>query len=185
MSAYANSVQKPERFDMYVRKFRSICSMHGVQVGSRTDLPGFMQKLMGDRHLAMDFWAFTGKLSNREGGELSDDQMVALVLEGVVGDEVAQQDDEQQRKIVDNLRAMLAGVDVQGHEQIQIDLAPFPRNEADPRPMFASETVDNDVDQPVTSPSALSPQLDEALLRLEETTHRRYRQKNKQAGASS
>ena len=61
MSAIANTVPKPDGFDRYVRKFRSICAMHGVQVGSGTELSGFLQKLLEDRHLAMDFWAFIGQ----------------------------------------------------------------------------------------------------------------------------
>ena len=48
MSAIANSVPKPEGFDRYVRKFRSLCAMHGVQIGSRTELSGFLQKLLED-----------------------------------------------------------------------------------------------------------------------------------------
>src|ERR1700692_2931396 len=110
MSAYANSLQKPESFDRYVRKFRSICMMHGVQMGTPTELPGFMRKLVEDRHLAMDFWAFVGKLSDREGGELSDDQMLGVVVEGITEGEISEEDGGQMRT-VDDLRAMLAGVD--------------------------------------------------------------------------
>src|SRR5258708_683507 len=135
MSAFANSLHKPERYDLSVRKFRSICAMHDVQVGSRADLPGFMQKLMDDRHLAMDFWAFVSKLSSREGGEFSDDQVLALVTEGVAG-ELSEEDDDSKR-VLDHLRAMLAGVDVQSPAQIQVELAPFPRSE--PRPRYSPE----------------------------------------------
>ena len=130
MSAFANSVQKPERFDMYVRKFRSICMMHGIQVGSRRELPAFLRKLVEDRHLAMDFWAFIGKLSNREGGELSDDQVLGVVVEGVTDAEISEADGGAKRT-VDDLRAMLAGVDIQGPGQSQVEMAPFPRREAD------------------------------------------------------
>jgi len=128
MSAYANSLQKPEGFDRYVRKFRSICMMHGVQIGSRTGLSAFVRKLLEDRHLAMDFWAFIGKLSNREGGELSDDQMLGVVVEGITDSEISEQDGGQKRT-VDNLRALLAGVDIQSPEQNQVEMAPFPRDE--------------------------------------------------------
>ncbi len=129
MSAYANSVQKPERFDMYVRKFRSICMMHGVPVGSRKELPAFLRKLIEDRHLAMDFWAFVGKLSDREGGELSDNQMLGVIVEGITDCDISEQDGGV-RRIVDDLRAMLAGVDIQGPEPRQVEMAPFPRSEA-------------------------------------------------------
>ncbi len=129
MSAYANSLQKPERFDMYVRKFRSICMMHGVKMGSRVELPAFLRKLVEDRHLAMDFWAFIGKLSNREGGELSDDQMIGVVVEGIADGEISEADGGAKRT-VDDLRAMLAGVDIQDLRPSQVEMAPFPRSEA-------------------------------------------------------
>jgi TonB family protein len=185
MSAFANSLHKPERYDLSVRKFRSICAMHDVQVGSRTDLPGFMQKLMDDRHLAMDFWAFVGKLSSREGGEFSDDQVLAVVTEGVAGAELSDEDDDSKR-VLENLRAMLAGVDVQSPAQTQVELAPFPRSETRPRysheerKIHAVETSLKEPDSPAVSETLdegashkakLPPpvQLDEALLRLELT----------------
>jgi TonB family protein len=127
MSAFANSVQKPERFDLYVRKFRSICMMHGIQVGSRKELPDFLRKLVDDRHLAMDFWAFVSKLSDREGGELSDDQVLGVVVEGLTDAEISEVDGGAKRT-VDGLRAMLSGVDIQSPEQIQVEMAPFPRS---------------------------------------------------------
>ena len=116
MSAIANTVPKPEGFDRYVRKFRSICAMHGVQIGSRTELSGFLQRLLEDRHLAMDFWAFIGKLSNREGGQLSDDQMIGVVVEGITESDLLLERNGQE-PTVDDLRAMLAGVDIQGAGQ--------------------------------------------------------------------
>ena len=130
MSAYANSVQKPERYDVYVRKFRSICMMHGVSIGSRKELPVFLRKLIDDRHLAMDFWGFVGKLSDREGGVLSDDQMLGLIVEGITDSDISEQDGGAQRTIGD-LRAMLAGVDIQGPEHRQVEMAPFPKSESD------------------------------------------------------
>jgi TonB family protein len=128
MSAFANSVQKPERFDLYVRKFRSICMMHGIQVGSRKELPDFLRKLVDDRHLAMDFWAFVSKLSDREGGELSDDQVLGVVVEGLTDAEISEVDGGAKRT-VEGLRAMLAGVDIQNPEQTQVEMAPFPRSD--------------------------------------------------------
>src|SRR5260370_10459884 len=126
MSAYANSLQKPERFDKYVRKFRAICMMHGVKIGSRMELPAFLRKLVEDRHLSMDFWAFISKLSNREGGELSDDQMLGVVVEGITEGEISEEDGGAKRT-VDDLRAMLAGGDIQVPE---VQITPFPRSEA-------------------------------------------------------
>jgi TonB family protein len=161
--------------------------MHGVQTGSRTDLPEFMQKLLDNRHLAMDFWAFVAKLSSREGGEFSDDQVLAVVAEGVADGELSEDDDDAKRAI-DNLRAMLAGVDIQNPGQSQVEPAPFPRSE--PRPRFSHEehrihTVESSFPEPdsraafgsdaadeeTVRKTKLPPpvQLDEALLRLELT----------------
>jgi len=183
MSALANSLHKPERFDAYVRRFHAICAMHGIQVGSRGDLCGFMQRLMEDRHLSMDFWSFVGKLSGREGGELSDDQMLAVIVEGVTGG----QSSEEDVRVVGDLRAMLAGVDIQGPGKGQVELAPFPpRSETGPpqvdgelrprvvelplkarfsRAAFSPE-VNGETDHATASPTTLPPQLDETLVRL-------------------
>ncbi len=180
MSAYANSVQKAESFNKYVKKFRSLCSMHGVQVGSRSELPDFMRKLMEDRHLAMDFWAFIGKLSDREGGELSDDEVLNVVVEGITDTEISQVDGGQKRT-VDDLRAMLAGVDIHATEQSSVEMAPFPRSEAGSdqgdqslwtessgaHSPFTHGQVDGDADRSLILPATPPPQLDEALLRLE------------------
>jgi TonB family protein len=181
MSAIANSLQKPEGFDVYVRKFRSICMMHGVAIGSRSDLPGFMKKLMDDSHLAMDFWAFVGKLSNREGGEFSDKEVLAVITEGVTGAEFVAEDDEHIR-IIDDLRAMLAGVDIHAPEQSRS--APSSKHEAasqqsnsegrihavespsqESRPAAADAAMEKEV--PGTALPPTPPQLDEAFLRLE------------------
>jgi len=116
MSTSANVLTKPELFDLYVRKFRSICDMHGVQFGSRENLRDFLPKLTEDRHLAMDFWAFTGKISRREEGELSDEQMLAVIVEGVVGGDIPDADSEL-KTLVDELAALLSGVDVHSHVQ--------------------------------------------------------------------
>jgi TonB family protein len=189
MSATANSLQKPQRFDLYLRKFRVICTMHGVAVGERTNLPGFMQKLMEDRHLAMDFWALISKLSDREGGELSDDQILAVVVEGVTGSELSDEDAETKR-IVGDLRAMLAGVDIQGPGAGQVEVAPFPRSEArqqqddgelrirfaesspppsDARGASTPGTVDGEAARSAALPATPPMQLDEEFLRRELT----------------
>lgn len=189
MSAIANSLHKPERFDLSVKKFRTICVMHGVQIGSRADLPGFMQKLMEDRHLAMDFWAFVGKLSSREGGEFSDDQVLAIVTEGVVGGELPEEDEEAKR-VLDDLRAMLAGVDIQHPGQSQPEPAPFPRNdvgsrnsngesriyavepplkESDSQTAFGSEAGNENADYKAVTRATPPLQLDEEVLRRELT----------------
>jgi TonB family protein len=167
-----------------------------VQMGTPTELPGFMRKLVEDRHLAMDFWAFVGKLSDREGGELSDDQMLGVVVEGITEGEISEEDGGQMRT-VDDLRAMLAGVDVQSPEPRPVEMAPFPQSgpvpqrdddqleqrfeqrlthaeesptkPSDSQAPFPSEKLNGNVNHAAVLPATPVPQLDEALLRLELT----------------
>ena len=177
MSAYANSLQKPPRFDIYVRKLQSICVMHGVQIGLRTDLPGFMEKLAEDRHLAMDFWAFVGKLSSREGGDLSDDQVLNIIVESVTDSEI-QQEDVGLNRFVDDLRAMLAGVDIQSPVQTQVEPAPFPRSEGPQQSEGEGRSrsvvefpmrVDEQATPEPVSPHTTPQRLEEELVRRELT----------------
>jgi TonB family protein len=111
MSSYANSWDEPEQFDLYVKKFRSLFTMHNVGSGSPEDFPHFMVKLTQDRHFAMDFWALTGTLSKREGGELAVDQTLAVIVDAVIGGPVPAGDDGV-KVLVDELAALLAGVDL-------------------------------------------------------------------------
>lgn len=183
MSAYANGLQKPENFDSHVRKFRVICVTHEIETGSRADIAFFLKKLGADRHLAMDFWSFVGKLSDREGGELNDDQILAVILEGITQGEISP-DDEDLKRAVEDLRAMLAGVDV--HGPVQIEPEPFSRAEPDPLihvedkwppagPQKPSGT--HQIPAPFASDSGthrasdagIPPQLDQTLHRLEIT----------------
>jgi TonB family protein len=177
MSAYANGLQKPESFDSYVRKFRVICVMHGIPFGSAANLPLFLQKLINDRPLAMDFWGFVSKLSDREGGELSDDQLLAVVVEGVAKGEIPP-DDQALKRTVDDLRSMLAGVDV--HDPGQLEPEPFSRDapfeskeawEPSPRHMRLDpvQSPAPSANSSTTPPPTIPPQLDEALHRLELT----------------
>jgi TonB family protein len=118
MSSYPSTLQRPERFDLYAGKFRSICVMHGIKTGSSEDLEAFLKKLEADRYFAMDFWSLIGKLSDREGGELSDDQILALVVECVTGSAMSADSDPGVKPHLAELRALLAGVDVQRPEPL-------------------------------------------------------------------
>jgi len=112
MSSFPSTLQPPEPLDRNSRRFRAICEMHGIKTGAPEDLEPFLGKLESDRHFAMDFWAFAGKLSARDGGELSDDQMLALFVEGITGSPVPTTGDAALDPALALLRAMLAGVDV-------------------------------------------------------------------------
>jgi TonB family protein len=111
MSSNANSWSEPEQFDHYIKKFRSLFEMHHVDFGSPEDFPHFMVKLAQDRHFAMDFWALTGTLSKREGGELSVEQMLGVIVDAVMGGPVPAGDDGV-KTLVDELAMLLAGVDL-------------------------------------------------------------------------
>jgi TonB family protein len=140
MSTPATIPTKPELFDRYVRKFRSICEMHGIQFGSQENLPEFLHRLADDRYFAMDFWAFTGRLSRREDGELSDEQMLALIVEGIAGEELHDADGEL-KGVIAELAALLAGVDVQSPLQNHVEPAPFPPIERDLQSSAVEETA--------------------------------------------
>jgi TonB family protein len=111
MSSYANTWNEPDQFDLYVKKFRSLFTMHNVGFGSPEDFPHFMVKLAQDRHFAMDFWALTGTLSKREGGELGVDETLAVIADAVIGGPIPAGDDGV-RVLIDELAALLAGVDL-------------------------------------------------------------------------
>src|ERR1700733_3614303 len=170
MSTSAAILTKSELFDLHIRKFRSICDMHGVQVGTHEDLRDFTHKLTEDRHFAMDFWAFTGKLSSREGGELSDKRILAVIVEGITGDSINDADGER-KGLIDELAALLAGVDIQNTLTGDVEPAPFAPSQPDSQssareetertvseiPLRVSEAVDREADPDLPLPSRRSP----------------------------
>jgi TonB family protein len=139
MSTSAAILTKSELFDLHIRKFRSICDMHGVQFGTHEDLREFTHKLTENRHFAMDFWAFTGKLSSREGGELSDKRILAVIVEGITGDSIKDADGER-KGLIDELAALLAGVDVQNTLTGDVETAPFAPSQPDSQSSAREET---------------------------------------------
>jgi TonB family protein len=111
MSTCASTLRKPDQCEVYVKKFRSLFDMHHVGFGTPEEFPAFMQKLIQDRHFAMDFWALTGNLSLREGGELSVEEMLSVIVDAVIGGEIPG-DDAGLKTLVDELASLLAGVDL-------------------------------------------------------------------------
>ncbi len=65
-------------------KLEGILDMHGVKVGSRADIPGFLEKLYSDRYFAMDFWALVESLECMP-DKISEDQIRRTVAECVGG----------------------------------------------------------------------------------------------------
>ncbi len=120
MPEQTNIQRNPNGFDEYVRRLRSICDMHKVSFGSPGDLPGFMQSLTENSHFAMDFWALTGTVSSGRPGDLSSEQAVAAIIDGVAGGAIPEPDREQ-KGIVDDLSRLLAGVDIYNPEAQSAD----------------------------------------------------------------
>jgi TonB family protein len=167
----ASGVKKPEHFELYVGKLRSLYDMHGIATGSPDHLPALLQKLEEDRRLSMDFWGLVGKLSSHGGGELSDEQMLTVVVAGVTGDESLDVADPRLRHSLDELRALLSGIDLhqepltptraiaamqQGHFRT-------PRSSLSPTPVPPEPAS-----QSTTQPVALQSQLDQTIQRLEQ-----------------
>lgn len=167
----ASGVQKPERFELFVGKLRSVCDMHGIATGSLDHLPAFLQKLDEDRRLSMDFWGLVGKLSNRGGGELSDEQMLTVIVAGVTGDESLDVADTRLRHSVDQLRALLSGVDL--HQEpltpTRAIAAMQQGNFRTPRSSLSPTPVPQEpASQGATQPPAFQSQLEQTIQRLEQ-----------------
>jgi hypothetical protein len=65
-------------------KLEGIFDMHGVKIGSRADIPGYLEKLHGDRYFAMDFWALVESLEGMR-DRISEEQIRRTVAECVGG----------------------------------------------------------------------------------------------------
>ena len=152
--------------------------MHGVHFGSPEDLRDLMPQLKENRHFAMDFWALTGTLSSREGGEFSDEDMLAMVVESVAGGAIPNTDGGL-KKIERDLGSLLAGVDVQSPaERSAVENLSFPGTKmgspssyADGRNVAVRNAEVRET-PPISAMNASAtnesyPLLDETLLRLE------------------
>jgi TonB family protein len=135
---------------LYVKKFRALCDMHSVRFGSTDSFSAFMRQLAEDRKFAMDFWALAGKFSNREGGQLSDEQMLNAIVQEIAGCSVTAADDKLKPQINDFAR-ILAGEDVSSpvvHEEDEVVVASPAA--VPPPPMKAIETSTS---QPSAAPA--------------------------------
>jgi TonB family protein len=167
----ASGVHRPEHFELYVGKLRSLCDMHGVATGSPDYLPTLLQKLQEDRRFSMDFWGLVGKLSSRGGGELSDDQMLTVVVAGITGDESLDVADTRLRHSLDQLRALISGVDL--HQEpltpTRAIAAMQQGNFRTPRSSLSPTLSPQEpASQSTTQPAALQSQLEQTIQRLEQ-----------------
>ena len=104
-------LEDTEKHGQAVKRFRSLCDMHRIPFGEQTNLSDLVNSLKEDRHFAMDFWAMVGDLSARERGSLSDEEMLEVIVEGSSSAAVATLP-KSEKTAVDNLKNLLAGVDV-------------------------------------------------------------------------
>jgi TonB family protein len=166
MVVSANVLKRPEPFELYIKKFRSLFDMHGIHFGSPGDIPDFMQKLAEDRHFAMDFWALNGALSSRERGKFSDEQMLSIIVEGVAGREIRDSDGDL-KNLVGDLASLLAGVDLHRPSE-QSDDAPEIPISSPPRRAHNSDMTRGEVDGNSAATREVPHPLGEALSRLEQ-----------------
>jgi TonB family protein len=177
MSTSASGVKKPEHFDLYVGRLRSICEMHGISTGLQDHLSGFLNRLDDDRRFGMDFWALVGKLSSREGGELNDDQTLAVVVAGITG-QLPDENDDSLRPQINQLQALLSGVDIQRPEpQLTEPEAPARSTAAVPidrrrrfsiTPEDAPPTLETQMLETIQRLEAINRQLKENLLSIDQ-----------------
>ena len=139
---------------LYVKKFRLLCDMHSVRFGSADSFSRFMRQLVDDRKFAMDFWALAGGFSSREGGPLSDEQMLDVIGQEIAGCAVSIADGSLKQQ-VDDLRRMLAGEDVSSpivrDEEIEDIVAPL-------APVIPPQVVEA-ISTPPIRPSKVPPPL--------------------------
>ena len=84
MALSARVPDGPDLTGLCRHKLEGIFDMHGVKTGSRADVPGFLEKLHGDRYFAMDFWALVESLEGMR-DRISDEQIRRTVEECVCG----------------------------------------------------------------------------------------------------
>jgi TonB family protein len=104
-------LEEKENHDQAVKRFYSLCDMHRIACAQAGSLRQLVTALKENRHFAMDFWAMVGDLSARERGTLSDDEMLATIVEGSSGKTISELS-LNEKVMTAGLKNMLAGVDV-------------------------------------------------------------------------
>ncbi|HEU4636579.1 MAG TPA: TonB family protein [Edaphobacter sp.] len=173
-------LEETVNYDQAVKRFRSLCDMHRIPCGGAGDLRQLLTALKQDRHFAMDFWAMVGELSARERGSLSDDEMVAMIVEGSSGKTV-QELPLSEKVATAELKNLLAGIDVDAPliEDVAPESAPEPPVDRTPVKVDLRrvEAVVNPEPRRIADPARASidaaqakTSVEEALRRLEETS---------------
>jgi TonB family protein len=168
-------LEEKEHHDPAVKRFQSLCDMHRIGCGEAGNLPQFVNALKQNRHFAMDFWAMVGDLSARERGTLSDDELLAMIVEGSSGRTISELP-LNEKVATAELKNMLAGVDVDA--PLLEEPRSAPPVEASSEPVTAAEEeVDHRVEAILPAETSRSAgvsetkrSVEEALRRLEETS---------------
>jgi TonB family protein len=115
MLANANPYAGSIPVNPFAREIAAVCDKHAVGHGSPGKLADFMRALDRNKHLAMDFWSLVVRISSEErGGSVDPDWLLAVIVEGVTGWNVAtlRAAGTPETKQVTELAHMLAGEDV-------------------------------------------------------------------------
>jgi TonB family protein len=132
-----------DSLSLFVKKFRSLCDMHSVRFGLQENFGEFTRQLVEDRKFAMDFWALAGRFSSREGGPLSDEQMLGIIVQEIAGCAMTSLDEGLKPQIND-LARMFAGEDIQSpivHDDTGADIfAPPPEPKLPPIKRVSNST---------------------------------------------
>lgn len=147
--------------------------MHRIPCGEAGSLRQFLTALKEDRHLAMDFWAMVGDLSERERGTLSDEEMLSVIVAGSAGKTISELP-LSDKVATAELKNMLAGVDVDAPMVAETVVEPTPEpvaavsaGEEKPAESLVSQG-EGDPSRVDISQTKLS--VEDALRRLEETS---------------
>jgi TonB family protein len=115
MLANANPYAGAIPVNPFAREIAAVCDKHAVGHGSPGKLADFMRALDRNKHLAMDFWSLVVRISSEErGGSIDPDWLLAVIVEGVTGWNVAslRAAGTPETEHVTELASMLAGEDV-------------------------------------------------------------------------
>ena len=170
-------LEEKENHDQAVKRFRSLCDMHRIDCGHAGDLRLLVAALKENRHFAMDFWAMVGDLSARERGTLSDDEMLATIVEGSSGKTISELP-LNEKVVTAGLKNLLAGVDVDAgllEEEVSAPAAePSVEAPAEHLPLTEEtrrvEAARSAEPSRMTAAAETKHSVEEALRRLEETS---------------
>ena len=113
----------PVSSDRNVREIIAVCAKHEIPCGTTENLAGFMRALYDNKHLAMDFWAVVARLTGSGGEAASPDGLLAIVVEGVTGQTIAEvrATGPADSALVGKLARILAG-----HDELPAPESKFP-----------------------------------------------------------